>query len=164
MEITDLDKNVLVTFFQNQFFKETKDNKLRLSLLFQDVKEDLLIGDSFESLFEVDYFDKLSDEWSQNYKDNPLTREQLIFSDIHFFQVFLTSCFKSDIAVIPTPDSELILDDEKSSCEYKFSIYDIVCDAPSKCVALVDRILEFAPSVDLITLLIFLSKHLEFYI
>ena len=159
----DLSKNLLVTFFQDEF-KNSRDNTLRLSLLHDDVRKETLIYDRLELLFDDDYFSRLANRYQDYLKDKEYTDRDYIFSDIHDFQTTLESFSSASFKVNPTPDSEKLKDFQ---ARFPFTIYSITCVNSQNVPSFVDCILQNYSDDDYVTLpswLLYVAEHLEFQI
>lgn len=161
MKLPDIQRNLLSSFFQNEF-KDSRDNSLRLSLLFEDVQAATRVNDRVELLFD----DKVFNNLAQEFEDSPDSRmedeKELFFLDMHLYQVTLYAFNHSGFKLEPTPDSDKL--DLKDS-EFKYSAYNITMVPGASCEKFVKNILGEVSHLDnksFINWLIFISDHLEF--
>ena len=142
--------------------RSSRDRKLRVSLEFADVRKDTLITSDVEVLFEVGYFKELSEQYKKEREDSgeAANLKEAVFSDIHNFETLLTCAAVAGWKVQETPDSEVVLVD----LPYTSNIYDVDILEGASFDVFADRVFKECKGSELISFLIFLAYHVEFYI
>ena len=159
-KFNDVAKNLFNDFLIKEF-KSSREFTMRYSLIYQYVRKDCLVS-GFGVLFENAYFKELLSENQDKIKDRD--KKELLYHDIHNFQMFLHYARLAGFKIAPCGDSEQMFP-KGNTVEFIMSAYNLTYNSNCNVLKMIDDIyVDFNNDFDFCLFLLFLSSHLEFVI